>query len=192
MLRKIRDILKFLTRTRKARKKQTSDDEKCIESRNEKKYPGHKELRCVFSIALSQSEGFSFSLNLFIALFSLEGKLLRQILSNLSVWMSPTGSSKNRSTSPYRQREVNSGSIRSGGSGGAQVNLGYGTNAWADSRRASSSVSQVIKYHSLFYSIFMSGTLNMGLKSRSDISHFYCPHPQVEAGVHFPFFYFIR
>ncbi|XP_033215019.1 uncharacterized protein LOC117171639 [Belonocnema kinseyi] len=52
------------------------------------------------------------------------------------------GSSKNRSTSPYRQREVNSGSIRSGGSGGAQVNLGYGTNAWADSRRASSSVSQ--------------------------------------------------
>lgn len=53
------------------------------------------------------------------------------------------GSTRNRSSSPYRQREVSSGSVRSGGSGGAQVNLGYGTNAWADSRRASSSVSQV-------------------------------------------------
>ncbi|XP_015609698.2 serine/arginine repetitive matrix protein 2 isoform X2 [Cephus cinctus] len=52
------------------------------------------------------------------------------------------GSMKNRSSSPYRQRDINSGSIRSGGSCGAQVNLGYGTNAWADSRRASSSVSQ--------------------------------------------------
>ena len=60
--------------------------------------------------------------------------------------MSFIGSAKNRSTSPYRQREVNSGSIRSGGSTGAQVNLGYGTNAWADSRRASSSISQV-KYY---------------------------------------------
>jgi len=37
-----------------------------------------------------------------------------------------------------------SGSGGGGGAGGAaQVNLGYGTNAWADSRRASSSVSQV-------------------------------------------------
>ncbi|XP_014476806.1 PREDICTED: uncharacterized protein LOC106745594 [Dinoponera quadriceps] len=53
------------------------------------------------------------------------------------------GSTRNRSSSPYRQREVSSGSVRSGGSGGAQVNLGYGTNAWADSRRASSSVSQL-------------------------------------------------
>ncbi|XP_066591758.1 TRIO and F-actin-binding protein-like [Prorops nasuta] len=53
------------------------------------------------------------------------------------------GSARNRSSSPYRQRDVNSGSVKSGGSGGAQVNLGYGTNAWAESRRASSSVSQV-------------------------------------------------
>ncbi|XP_077269527.1 uncharacterized protein LOC143901266 isoform X1 [Temnothorax americanus] len=53
------------------------------------------------------------------------------------------GSTRNRSSSPYRQKEVSSGSVRSGGSGGAQVNLGYGTNAWADSRRASSSVSQL-------------------------------------------------
>ncbi|XP_043461872.1 uncharacterized protein LOC122498267 [Leptopilina heterotoma] len=53
------------------------------------------------------------------------------------------GTTKNRSGSPYRQKETNSGSIRSGGSGTAQVNLGYGTNAWADSRRASSSVSQI-------------------------------------------------
>ncbi|KAL6426521.1 hypothetical protein ACFW04_009149 [Cataglyphis niger] len=53
------------------------------------------------------------------------------------------GSTRNRSSSPYRQREVSSGSVRSGGSGGAQVNLGYGTNTWADSRRASSSVSQL-------------------------------------------------
>ncbi|RLU15603.1 hypothetical protein DMN91_011356 [Ooceraea biroi] len=53
------------------------------------------------------------------------------------------GSTRNRSSSPYRQREVSSGSVRSGGSGGAQVNLGYGTNAWVDSRRASSSVSQL-------------------------------------------------
>lgn len=59
------------------------------------------------------------------------------------------GSTRNRSSSPYRQREVSSGSVRSGGSGGAQVNLGYGTNAWADSRRASSSVSQVL--HLLLY-----------------------------------------
>lgn len=58
------------------------------------------------------------------------------------------GSTRNRSSSPYRQREVSSGSVRSGGSGGPQVNLGYGTNAWADSRRASSSVSQVISAHS--------------------------------------------
>ncbi|KAG7198535.1 hypothetical protein KM043_005902 [Ampulex compressa] len=51
------------------------------------------------------------------------------------------GTTRNRSSSPYRQREVNSGSVRSGGSS-TQVNLGYGTNAWADSRRGSSSVSQ--------------------------------------------------
>ena len=77
--------------------------------------------------------------------------------------MSSTGSTKNRSTIalsivPYRQREVNSGSIRSGGNGGAQVNLGYGTNAWADSRRASSSVSQVIKQ---FFLISISEKLNI-------------------------------
>ncbi|XP_020292040.1 peptidyl-prolyl cis-trans isomerase CYP95-like [Pseudomyrmex gracilis] len=53
------------------------------------------------------------------------------------------GSTRNRSSSPYRQRDVSSGSVRSGGSGGAQINLGYGTNTWADSRRASSSVSQL-------------------------------------------------
>ncbi|KAK0162056.1 hypothetical protein PV327_008424 [Microctonus hyperodae] len=54
------------------------------------------------------------------------------------------GISTNRSTSPsHRYREGgNSGSVRSGGGYGAQTNLGYGTNAWADSRRASSSVSQ--------------------------------------------------
>lgn len=55
------------------------------------------------------------------------------------------GSSRTRSTSPYQQRdrEVNAaGSTKNAGNYGAQVNLGYGTNAWADSRRASSSVSQ--------------------------------------------------
>ncbi|XP_016839387.1 uncharacterized protein LOC100677905 [Nasonia vitripennis] len=59
------------------------------------------------------------------------------------------GTAKNRSTSPYRQRGENSGSVRSGGTtaaptAAAQVNLGYGTtNSWGDSsRRASSSVSQ--------------------------------------------------
>ncbi|XP_020706430.2 uncharacterized protein LOC105683128 [Athalia rosae] len=68
------------------------------------------------------------------------------------------GTWRNRSTSPYRQRErerdrapdlvrdrdpnaPNTGT-RYTGNYGAQVNLGYGTNAWADSRRASSSVSQ--------------------------------------------------
>ncbi|XP_044009849.1 uncharacterized protein LOC122853436 isoform X2 [Aphidius gifuensis] len=53
------------------------------------------------------------------------------------------GTSGNRSNSPYRQREVNSANVRSGASCNAQTNFGYGTtNAWADSRRASSSVSQ--------------------------------------------------
>ncbi|XP_046751903.1 serine/arginine repetitive matrix protein 2-like isoform X2 [Diprion similis] len=55
------------------------------------------------------------------------------------------GTSRTRSTSPYRQneRQVNAaGNPRCIGNYGAQVNLGYGTNAWADSRRASSSVSQ--------------------------------------------------
>ncbi|XP_023290831.1 uncharacterized protein LOC105702924 isoform X2 [Orussus abietinus] len=49
---------------------------------------------------------------------------------------------RNRSSSPYRQRELNSASVRIPGSCGAQVNLACETNAWADSRRASSSVSQ--------------------------------------------------
>ncbi|XP_068993840.1 uncharacterized protein DKFZp434B061 isoform X2 [Neodiprion pinetum] len=55
------------------------------------------------------------------------------------------GTSRTRSTSPYRQneRQINAaGNPRCIGNYGAQVNLGYGTNAWADSRRASSSVSQ--------------------------------------------------
>lgn len=55
----------------------------------------------------------------------------------------------NRSNSPYRQREGNSTNVRSGASCNAQTNFVYGTtNAWADSRRASSSVSQV---NILFY-----------------------------------------
>ncbi|XP_015123736.1 uncharacterized protein LOC107045850 [Diachasma alloeum] len=52
------------------------------------------------------------------------------------------GLATNRSSSPYRQRDGNSSSVRSGGNQNAQANLGYGTNAWAESRRASSSVSQ--------------------------------------------------
>lgn len=69
-------------------------------------------------------------------------RALKGSRSGSNIYVCP-GSMRNRSSSPYRQREVSSGSVRSGGSGGAQVNLGYGTNAWADSRRASSSVSQV-------------------------------------------------
>lgn len=71
---------------------------------------------------------------------------------NVQIFPFVAGSTRNRSASPYRQREVSSGSVRSGGSGGAQVNLGYGTNAWADSRRASSSVSQVNHLRSSFIS----------------------------------------
>ncbi|XP_011300748.1 uncharacterized protein [Fopius arisanus] len=52
------------------------------------------------------------------------------------------GLAVNRSSSPYRQRDGNSTSVRSGGNQNVQTNLGYGTNAWAESRRASSSVSQ--------------------------------------------------
>ncbi|XP_046433412.1 serine/arginine repetitive matrix protein 1-like isoform X3 [Neodiprion fabricii] len=55
------------------------------------------------------------------------------------------GTSRTRSTSPCRQneRQINAaGNPRCIGNYGAQANLGYGTNAWADSRRASSSVSQ--------------------------------------------------
>ncbi|XP_043282328.1 uncharacterized protein [Venturia canescens] len=53
------------------------------------------------------------------------------------------GITTNRHTSPYRHRENTSGNGRAAGnSAGPQSNLGYGTNAWADSRRASSSVSQ--------------------------------------------------
>ncbi|CAD1475274.1 unnamed protein product, partial [Heterotrigona itama] len=48
---------------------------------------------------------------------------------------------ENRNSSPYRQKEVNSGSVKSRGSA-VQVNLGYGGNIFEDSRRASSSVSQ--------------------------------------------------
>lgn len=53
------------------------------------------------------------------------------------------GTSANRSGSPYRYRDGNTSSVRSGPGHGTQTNLGYGTNAWAESRRASSSVSQV-------------------------------------------------
>ncbi|CAD6204839.1 GSCOCG00003007001-RA-CDS [Cotesia congregata] len=52
------------------------------------------------------------------------------------------GTSANRSGSPYRYRDGNTSSVRSGPGHGTQTNLGYGTNAWAESRRASSSVSQ--------------------------------------------------
>ncbi|KAK1131234.1 hypothetical protein K0M31_017522, partial [Melipona bicolor] len=48
---------------------------------------------------------------------------------------------ENRNSSPSRQKEVNSGSVKSRGSG-VQINLGYGGNTFEDSRRASSSVSQ--------------------------------------------------
>ncbi|KAK2583212.1 hypothetical protein KPH14_009231 [Odynerus spinipes] len=54
------------------------------------------------------------------------------------------GTARSRSSSPYRQRDINSGSVRSGGNG-AQINLAYGTNSWTESRRASSSVSQSVK-----------------------------------------------
>ncbi|XP_017876872.1 uncharacterized protein LOC108623091 [Ceratina calcarata] len=46
-----------------------------------------------------------------------------------------------RNCSPSRQREVNVGSVKSGGST-VQINLGYGPATFEDSRRASSSVSQ--------------------------------------------------
>ncbi|XP_043526012.1 uncharacterized protein LOC122537116 isoform X1 [Frieseomelitta varia] len=51
------------------------------------------------------------------------------------------GINENRNSSPSRQKEVNSGSVKSRGSG-VQINLGYGGNTFEDSRRASSSVSQ--------------------------------------------------
>ncbi|XP_034940405.1 serine/arginine repetitive matrix protein 5-like [Chelonus insularis] len=53
------------------------------------------------------------------------------------------GISTSRSGSPYRGRDTNTGNIRSSAAHGAPTNLGYGTNAWVDSRRASSSVSQL-------------------------------------------------
>ncbi|KAK9305525.1 hypothetical protein QLX08_003522 [Tetragonisca angustula] len=51
------------------------------------------------------------------------------------------GINENRNSPPSRQKEVNSGSVKSRGSG-VQINLGYGGNTFEDSRRASSSVSQ--------------------------------------------------
>ncbi|XP_076619351.1 uncharacterized protein LOC143340867 [Colletes latitarsis] len=51
------------------------------------------------------------------------------------------GLSGSRNSSPYRTNEVNSGSVKSGGST-IQINLEYGQNVVEDSRRASSSVSQ--------------------------------------------------
>lgn len=53
------------------------------------------------------------------------------------------GINGNRNSPPSRERkEVNTGSVKSRGST-VQVNLGYGPNTFEDSRRASSSVSQV-------------------------------------------------
>lgn len=53
------------------------------------------------------------------------------------------GVNGNRNSSPSRERkEVNTGSVKSRGST-VQINLGYGPNTFEDSRRASSSVSQV-------------------------------------------------
>lgn len=49
---------------------------------------------------------------------------------------------ENRNSSPSRQKEANSGSAKSRGST-VQISLGYGPNTFEDSRRASSSVSQV-------------------------------------------------
>ncbi|XP_015431449.1 PREDICTED: uncharacterized protein LOC107187786 [Dufourea novaeangliae] len=51
------------------------------------------------------------------------------------------GITNSRNSSPYREKEINSRNVRSGGST-VQMNLGYGPNAFVDSRRASSSVSQ--------------------------------------------------
>jgi len=76
---------------------------------------------------------------------------------------------------------VSSGSVRSGGSGGAQVNLGYGTNAWADSRRASSSVSQVtmpslsLFFRFLFLSLSLS-LLSCPLRSLRRSRNFFLGH----------------
>ncbi|XP_076760324.1 uncharacterized protein LOC143428930 [Xylocopa sonorina] len=51
------------------------------------------------------------------------------------------GMNGNRNSPPSRQKEINSGSVKSGGST-VQINLGYGPTTFEDSRRASSSVSQ--------------------------------------------------
>nr|KAF7396887.1 hypothetical protein H0235_016424 [Vespula pensylvanica] len=51
------------------------------------------------------------------------------------------GTVRSRSSSPYRQKDMNSSSVRSAGNG-AQINLAHGGNSWTESRRASSSVSQ--------------------------------------------------
>lgn len=85
----------------------------------------------------------------FCEIFLFCARISKESRINSNICALCLGSTRNRSSSPYRQREVSSGSVRSGGSGGAQVNLGYGTNAWADSRRASSSVSQVTGSFSL-------------------------------------------
>ncbi|CAK9804553.1 Transmembrane protein 272 [Anthophora quadrimaculata] len=51
------------------------------------------------------------------------------------------GVNGNRNPSPSRQKDVNTGSVKSGGSA-VQITLGYGPTVFEDSRRASSSVSQ--------------------------------------------------
>ncbi|XP_047365748.1 uncharacterized protein LOC124955411 isoform X4 [Vespa velutina] len=78
---------------------------------------------------------------------SLGGGLDRRITkSNLTLQdprraSADQGTVRSRSSSPYRQKDMNSSSVRSAGNG-AQINLAHGGNSWTESRRASSSVSQ--------------------------------------------------